>query len=121
MDVRSLERARELVALAELERRTELLERVDVRVEPAPADHVAARRRHDGAPDAPEQRPGEEERRADVARELGVDLVADVGGVHAYGVRVDPLHLGAEMRRAARTSSRHRGYAGCCAASPARR
>ncbi len=97
VDVRSLERARELVALAELERRTELLERVEVRVEPAPADHVASRRRHDGAADSPEQRPGEEERRSDVARELGVDLVADVGGVHAYGVRVDPLHLGAEM------------------------
>ena len=36
----------ELVALVELERGAELGEGVDVRVEPAAADHVAARRRH---------------------------------------------------------------------------
>jgi len=46
MDVRASQPARQLVPLAELERRTQLGERMDVRVEPAPADDVAARRRY---------------------------------------------------------------------------
>ena len=39
----------QLVALADLDLGAELLERVEVRVEAAAADHVAARRRHDRA------------------------------------------------------------------------
>ena len=49
------------------------LERVDVRIEPAPADHVAARRRHARAAEAREQRAGEQERRADPVRERLVE------------------------------------------------
>ncbi len=52
-------------------------------------------------PEARQQRPGEQERRADLARELGVDLVAHVGGVHAHLVRTDPLHIGARDATAA--------------------
>ena len=40
--------ARQLVALAHLDGGAELVERVDVRVEAPPADHVAARRRDAG-------------------------------------------------------------------------
>ena len=43
----------------------ERAEGVEVRVEPATADHVAAGRRHVGAAAAGEQRPGEQERGAD--------------------------------------------------------
>ena len=57
-----------LVAPADLDRRAEPLERVDVRVEPPPADHVAARRRHARTAEAREQRPREQERGADAAR-----------------------------------------------------
>ena len=52
----------------------ELLERVDVDVEPATADHVAAGRRDDRLARAGEQRAGEEDRGADVAAELLVEL-----------------------------------------------
>ena len=45
MDVRAAQRTAELVALAELEAGAELREGVDVRVEPAPPDHVPAGRR----------------------------------------------------------------------------
>ena len=48
-------------------------EGVEVRVEPAAADHVAARRRHRDGAEAAEQRAGAQERGADAARELGVD------------------------------------------------
>ena len=47
---------------------------VNVRVEPAAADHVAARRRDARAAEAGEQRPGEQERGADPAAEVGVEL-----------------------------------------------
>jgi len=46
MDGRALQRPRQLVALAVLEGCAELGKSVDVRVEPAPADDVAARRRY---------------------------------------------------------------------------
>ncbi len=65
-----------------------------------------------GAAVAREQRAGEQERRADPARELRVDLVADVGGVDAHLVLADPLDVGAEVREQLRASSRRRGCAG---------
>ena len=97
VDVRPLQGAGELVPLAQLEVGTELLEGVEVRVEPAPADHVTARRGHDRAAVTCEQRPGEQERGADLARELRVDLVGDVRRMHTHLVRAEPLDLGAEV------------------------
>ena len=70
---------------------------MDVRVESPPADHVAAGRRHAHVAVAREQRACEQERRADVARELLVDLGADVVRVHAHIVVAGPLDLGAEV------------------------
>ena len=49
-------------------------ERVEVRVQAPAADHVAARRRHDGPAEAREQRSGEQERGADQLGELALDL-----------------------------------------------
>ena len=51
-------------------------ERVEVRVQAAAADHVAAGRRHHRAVEAGEQRPGEQERGADQLGELALDLDA---------------------------------------------
>ena len=65
---------RRLVGAVQLDLDAELHERVDVRVEPAAADHVAARRRHGRAAEAGEQRPGEQERRPDLAAEHRVEL-----------------------------------------------
>ena len=50
-----------LVAAVELDLGAQLGERVNVRIEPAPADHVATGRRHRRTPDAREQRSGEQE------------------------------------------------------------
>ena len=58
----------QLEAVADVDLGAELGEGVDVRVEPPPADHVAARRRHAGPAEAREQRAGEQERGADLAR-----------------------------------------------------
>ena len=63
-----------LVGAVELDIGTELLERVNVGVEPSSADDVAARRRNRDAPEARQQRSGEEEGRADLARKLGVEV-----------------------------------------------
>ena len=49
-------------------------------------------------PEAREQRAGEQERGADPARELGVELVrGDLGGVDPDLVRAGPLDVGAEL------------------------
>ena len=86
-----------LVALADRDLGAEALERVEVRVEPAPADHVAAGRRHGRAAEPREQRAGEQERGADPVGEHLVGLVSrDLGGVHAHLVRAGPLDVGAE-------------------------
>ena len=61
-------------ALVELERRAELLEREEVRVDATAADDVAARRRQLDLAAAREQRPGEQDRRADLPAELGIEL-----------------------------------------------
>jgi hypothetical protein len=87
----------ELEPLADVDLRAKLGEGVDVRVEPAPADHVAAGRRHARAAQACEQRAGEQERRADLARERRVQLVrGDVGCMDADLVLADPLRVRAE-------------------------
>ena len=103
-----------LVGAVELDLDAELRERVDVRVEPAPADHVAARRRHGHAAEAREQRPGEQERRADLAARARRRARSCV-----TPRRVDPDLVRARStrrrrrgRRAARPSSRRRGSAG---------
>src|SRR5438067_24090 len=79
--------AAQLVAAVELDRRAELGERVHVRIEPAPADDVTARRRHARTAEAREQRPGDQERRADAAREVVVRLVRDLLRVNSRLVR----------------------------------
>ena len=68
---------------------------MDVRIEAAAADDVAARGWHAGAAGTGEQRAREQERRADPARELRVHLRPDVLRVDAHLVVADPLHLGA--------------------------
>ncbi len=63
-----------LVRAVERDGDTELLERVDVRVEPAAADDVAAGRRDGDPSEARKQRPGEKEGRAYLPGELGVEI-----------------------------------------------
>ena len=76
----------------------ELLERVDVRVEPAPADCVAARRVEHRVPEAGEQRPAEQERGPDAVGELLVGVgLRDGGRLDADVVVADPLDVGAEI------------------------
>ena len=81
----------------------ERAERVEVRVEPAAADHVAARGRHARAAEPGQQRAREQERRADLARQLGVDL-----GVLSTSARVKRSSFGADAtatRAPSRSSS----------------
>ena len=66
-------RSRELDRRVDLDRRAERAHRVEVRVEAAAADHVAAGRRHRRAAEAREQRAGEQERGTDLLAELAVD------------------------------------------------
>ena len=88
----------QVVGAVDLHLDAELGEGVDVRVEAPAPDHVAARRRHDGAAEAGEQRPGEQERGADLAAEVGVELgLRDAGAVDANLVRPRPGGVGAEV------------------------
>jgi len=83
-----------LVAGVELDRRTEALEGMDVRIEPSPSDHVATRRRHARPAEARQQRPCEQERRADSLREHGVDLIRRESlRIDANLVRSGPLRV----------------------------
>ena len=87
-----------LVRVARLDLDAQLREAVDVRVEPAPADDVAARRRDDRGACANEQRACEQERCPHPRAQLGIELrLANVGGVDADVVRADPLDVGAEV------------------------
>ena len=96
-------------------------EGVDVRVEPAAPDHVAAGRRDAHPAEAREQRAGEQERRAHPAAELRVELgLGDLGGVDADLVRRPSRPRRRRCRRAARASCRRRGSAGRSRASRAR-
>ena len=110
-----------LEAAVDLDLDAELGEAVDVRVEPAPPDHVAAGRRHGRAAEAREQRAGEQERGADAAAQLLVEL----GLVHAGRVDPDLVLARATRRRrrrrsAARPSSGRRGSAARSSAARAR-
>ena len=88
----------------ELDLDAELLERVDVRVEPAAADDVAAGRRDGDASEAREQRAGEKERRADLARELGVEIGLRRRRADRRGRRFGPVHS-TSAPRSARSST----------------
>ena len=88
-----------LVAAVDLDARAELGKRVNVRVEPAAADHVAAGRRHRRAAGTRKQRPGEQERRPDAAGELVVHVrCGEIGRMHSHLVRGRPIGVGAEPR-----------------------
>ena len=87
-----------LVAAVDLDLDAELGEAVNVRVEAPAPDHVTAGRRHAHAAEAREQRAGEQERGADAAAELLVELRL----VHARRVDRDlvlpgPLDIGADV------------------------
>ena len=94
-------------------------EGVEVRVEAAAADDVAAGRRHQGGAEARQQRAGEQEGRADALGEVGVDL----GARHVAPARSRtccrrssrPRRRG---RPAGRPSPACRGCAARCAARP---
>ena len=89
----------EVVGAVDLHLDAELGERVDVGVEAPPADHVTAGRGNDGPAEACQQRTGEQERGADLAAEVGVELgLRDAGAVHANLVRARPGRVGAEVR-----------------------
>ena len=78
--------------------RAQRAEGVEVRVQPPPADHVAARRRHDGDAEAGQQRAGGQERGADALGEPRVHVgLRDVGGVERDGVVVAVADLDAEV------------------------
>ena len=88
----------QVVGAVDLHLDAELGEGVDVGVEPPAPDHVAARRRHDGAAEARQERAGEQERRANLAAEVGVELgLRDPGAVDAHLVRPGPHCIGAEV------------------------
>ena len=69
-----------------------------MRVEPPAADHVAARRRNGDPPEAREERPREEERGADLACQLRVEVgPREVLRVDADLVRASPLDVCSEI------------------------
>ena len=73
-------------------------ERVDMCVETSPPDDVAPRRRHGDAAETCEERPGEEEGGANLARELGIEVgLAHSLGIDAHLVGADPLGVGTEI------------------------
>jgi hypothetical protein len=68
-----------------------------VGVEPAPADHVAARRGQRDAPAAPEHRPREEDRASDALGQRAIELARrDRPGVDVEPVALRPFRLHAE-------------------------
>lgn len=76
----------------------EVGEGVEVGVEAAAADEVAAGRRHLGGAEACQQRPREQERRADLTGELLVDhRSADAGGAELDAVVSDPVDRDPEV------------------------
>ncbi len=83
---------------AVLDGRAERAEGVEVRIEPAAADHVAARRRHRRRAEARQQRAGGQEGGADPLGEVGVDVrLAHVGRAEDDGVGLGPLDRHAEV------------------------
>ena len=101
---------------------SERRKRVHVRVESPAADHVAAGRWHDDAPEARQQRAGEQERSANLARELGVEVGLARPPRHPRGRRSGrSTRRRRRGRREARPSSRRRGCAGRSRAAPLRK
>ena len=86
-----------LVAAVDFHPGPQRAQRVQVRVEPPPADEVPAGRGHVCLADAGEQRAGEQERGADAARELGFDVAPDRVGPQRQLVLVTPGHAHAEI------------------------
>ena len=81
-----------LVRRSRLDLGTERGERVDVGVDAAAADDVAARRRHCGGAEPGEQRPREQDGRPDLVAELLVELRRrEAGRVDAHLVRPRPV------------------------------
>jgi hypothetical protein len=86
------------VAAVHLDQRPELGQRVDVRVEPTSADHVAAGRRNTCAAGAGKQGTRKQERGPNPARELFVDLAGrQLGRLHANFIRAAPVGIHAEL------------------------
>ena len=86
------------VAAVQLDLRAELGERVDVRIEAAPADDVTARRRHRRLAEAGQQWPCQQERRADARAEALVRArPRDVRRVYAHLVGRGPGDVGSEV------------------------
>ena len=76
----------------------ERAERVEVGIEAAAADHVAAGRRHVGRAEAGQQRAGEQEGGPDLLGDLGIDVgLGDGRGVDTQFRGAQPLGLGAEV------------------------
>ena len=88
----------EVVGAVHLHLDTELGERVNVCVEASAPDHVASRMRYDRATEACEQWAREQERGANLAAQIRVELgLRDTGTVDAYLVRPRPGGVGAEI------------------------
>ena len=104
-------------------RRAERAEGVEVRVQAAAADHVAARRRHQRRAEARQQRAGDQEGGADRARpgRRRPSVLPRSSALQRDGVLAAPLDLARRDRRAGRASPRRPGCAGRCAARPPRR
>ena len=88
----------ELVAVAHRDGGAELLEREEMGVHAAPADHVTTRRRQRDRAEPGEHRPREQDGRADLGAESRVErLGTHRVGVHLHRVRRRPLGRGAEV------------------------
>ena len=92
--------ARELDVASHLDLGPHRPEGVQVRIQAPTADHVAARRRHLGVPEAGQQRLGEQERRADALGQALVGRRAHVvhgGAAQPHLVVRPPVDLGTEV------------------------
>ena len=71
---------------------------MDVRIQPPAPDHVASRRWHPYAPEARQERAGQQERRPDLPAEVGVQVrLVDANRVDPYLVRAGPLGVRADV------------------------
>ena len=87
-----------LVRAVQLDLDAELLKGVDVRIEPAAPDHVAAGGRHRHPPEAGQERAGEQERRTDLPAEIGVEIgLDDPARIDPDLVRPGPLGVCADV------------------------
>jgi hypothetical protein len=88
----------EVDVAAVLDGRAERAERIEVGIQAAPADHVAARRGQQRGAEAREQRAGDQERGADPLGEIRVDVgLVHVGGAQLDGVLAVAGHADAEV------------------------